>query len=185
MYPVTIVMDRYIDFRTKICKYLRLNVHHDAQFNDLLATLRDIKLPETSIDQEQIMFSVLELINNSLRAHREKKIIDDISLLFAVDVTSLKISVQDHGGGFDPEKLPYNLGQDINEVDLHDERFQKYRESNSFKRFGMGLYITKKTFDYFSLSFLDFHGEFTAWHPEKVKSTRIELGVYFRGQNND
>ena len=173
-------MDTYIDFRTKNCKYLRLNVHHDARFNDLLATLKDIRLPDTIIDHEQIMFSVLELVNNSLRAHREHKVSDDICLQFAVHGPRLKILIQDNGKGFNPESLPYRLEANINEVNLHSEDFQKYRETNGYKRFGMGLFITKKTFDFFRLVFLDRNGNPVEWESGKVKSTRIELGTYLR-----
>ena len=178
-------MNGYIDFRTKNCKYLSLYIHHDAQFNDLLAILKEIKLPKTSVDHEQIMFSLLELINNSLRAHREKQISEDIYLQFAIDKNKLKIAVEDKGGGFDPSALPYNLDSDISEIDLHDKKFQTYREKNGYKRFGMGIFITKKTFNHFRLFFLDNNGKESLWAPGKVKSTRIEMGAYLQGGGDD
>ncbi len=173
-------MDQYIDFRTKNCKYLRLNVHHDAHFNDLMATLKDISLPDTVIDREQIMYSILELINNSLRAHRENRIREDITLHFAIDGPRLKIAIQDCGRGFDPSSLPYIIDSDIENIDLHSEDFQKYRELNGYKRFGMGLFITKKTFNFFKLTFLDENGKPVNWRPDNIKSTRIEIGTYLR-----
>ncbi|MBN1647535.1 MAG: ATP-binding protein [Spirochaetales bacterium] len=142
--------------------------------------MKDIILPSTVIDHEQIMYSILELINNSLRAHREHRVSDDIFLHFAVDGPRLKILIQDNGRGFDPRSLPYKLDSNVSDVNLHSEDFQKYRETNGYKRFGMGLFITKKTFEFFRLNFLDQNGNPVDWESGKVKSTRIELGTYLR-----
>jgi anti-sigma regulatory factor (Ser/Thr protein kinase) len=132
-----------------------------------------------------IRFALLELVNNSLRAHRSESVEDPIFLEFQIiqnqsdignaNQIGLRIVLEDHGRGFDPSDLPYNLYGPVDTVDLQSDSFQLYREMHNQQRFGMGLFVTKRTFDSFRLEFIDFNENTTPYNPGKIRGTRISL----------
>jgi DNA topoisomerase VI subunit B len=97
-----------------------------------------LTIPDSPHDDEHTRYAVLELINNSLRAHRENGIKDTIKTEMNVKDEVLTISIVDRGGGFDISKLPYNISEQVDDIDTNSGKFQEYREENQYKRFGMG-----------------------------------------------
>jgi anti-sigma regulatory factor (Ser/Thr protein kinase) len=170
-------MPEFICFREKRLKHLRLNFNQHAEFSDILKTLNEITFNGFSIGSNHIIYAVLELINNSLRAHRENEIDHPILTQFVVENKMLRIMVEDAGRGFDPARLPYHLDDPSDKIDLKDERFQEYSKSHGHKRFGMGILLAKKTFSDFRLSFYNAEGDTVPWENNRVHGTRIELAL--------
>ena len=79
----------------------------------------------------------------------------DISIDLTISDGKLVVTIRDFGGGFDPGKLPYSLEADPSGWTCIPPTFEDYQKRNGFKRFGMGIYVAKKTFDEFRLVFLD------------------------------
>jgi anti-sigma regulatory factor (Ser/Thr protein kinase) len=161
----------------KQSRTIRISVNPHADFRQVLGTLESIVLPPVRVNEEHVRFAVLELLNNSIRAHRERGEQRDISLDLSITDGKLVVTIRDFGGGFDPKKLPYSLDDDPSRLDLHSSSFEDYQKRNGFKRFGMGIYVAKKTFDDFRLVFLDDRDQPTSWTPGKTAGTLITLSV--------
>jgi anti-sigma regulatory factor (Ser/Thr protein kinase) len=158
---------------------IRVAVNPAADFRDVLHVFDAIKIPDTAIGADNLKFAVLELINNSIRAHRERGVGKDIAVDLTMAPGRLHVSVRDFGGGFDPGLLPYSLDADPGELDLQAPGFQEYRRRNNFTRFGMGIFLAKKSFDHFQLLFLDETGKPAAWGEASIQGTliRMDLGT--------
>jgi anti-sigma regulatory factor (Ser/Thr protein kinase) len=158
-------------------KTVRIRLSPSADFRGVLHAFDAIELPKTRMGSENLKFAVLELVNNSIRAHRERGERRDILIDFTVTEEELHIAVRDFGGGFDPGRLPYALDADPSTLDLHSEVFQEYREKNGNKRFGMGIFLAKKTFERFQLIFVDEKATPVPWTPGKIEGTLIRMGL--------
>ena len=165
----------YIEGRQS--RTIRLTVSPHADFREAIRALGAITIPPTRVSDEHIRFAVLELLNNSIRAHREKGDPRDISIDITVSDGRLVVSIRDYGGGFDPGRLPYDLDADSATLDLRSSRFEEYQRQNGYKRFGMGLYIAKKTFEDFRLVFLDQQDRPTQWAPGQIAGTIITVSL--------
>ncbi len=174
------VMARYIEYGKKRCKRLVIRISPNSDFQDILSQLNSIRFADCRLTSEQIIYAILELLNNSLRAHRERSHDLPIYLHFSADGDFLEIYLQDWGGGFDTSRLPYKLYEEVEKIDIHDERFESYRNNYHNKRFGLGLYLAKKTFHEFSLHFIDEDGLETDWETGKSAGTVITLRSYAR-----
>jgi len=170
-------MIRKIVYRDKAYKKLRLNISPRAKFSTVLSTINSIDFPGSPVKSEHIVYAVLELINNSLRAHRENQVAAPITVEFSALPPNLHVDIIDRGGGFNPEHIPFSLTEDPETVNLHDDQFQQYRKQNDYKRFGMGFYIVKKTFQTFELNFYDESGNIIPWEHNKVIGTKINLSL--------
>ena len=168
-------MVEYILFREAKYRTVRLRIYPFADFSDILKTLNQMEFPELPISSEQIIYAILELLNNSLRAHKEKNVQDQILTQFTMKDKKLHITIQDWGGGFDISSLPYNLDSEMDSIDTNNDDFQDYRERHGYIRFGIGLYVVKKTFTSFDLSFTDREGNRTDYDTGLARGTRIEL----------
>jgi sensor histidine kinase regulating citrate/malate metabolism len=168
-------MIEHITFREKNYRTVRLHIRPKADFSDILKVLNSIDFSFDSMSGEQVMYAVLELLNNSLRAHKEKEIRKDILTEFSVRDNSLHIKVQDWGGGFDISKLPYDLYENVDTINTNNESFQEYREHHGYIRFGIGLYVVRKTFSSFNLFFIDEQEQPAKWDSGNVRGTCIEL----------
>ena len=135
-------------------KYTRvvINISGTAQFHEILKQLNDLAIPEIPRD---------EVITTELWMEADR----------------LKISIVDKGGGFDINRLPYDFNQGADLIDTEDREFQKYRERNQYKRFGMGLVIGRRLFPEFKVSFYDENGSTVDYEPGNVVGTRIEMGI--------
>jgi anti-sigma regulatory factor (Ser/Thr protein kinase) len=156
---------------------VRLMVNPDADFREVIRTLEAIRIPPTRVNNEHIRFAILELLNNSIRAHREKREPRDICVDLGITDGMLVVSIRDFGGGFDPRRLPYDLAADPITLDLHSAPFEAYQKQNGYKRFGMGIYVAKKTFEEFRLAFLDEQDHACPWQPGRVVGTLITLAL--------
>src|SRR5208337_852994 len=140
-----------LEMNGKQSRAIRLSVNPQADFRQVIRTLEAIVFPPVRVSQEHVRFAVLELLNNSIRAHRERGEPRDISIDLAISDGRLVVTIRDFGGGFDTSKLPYALEDAPAGLDLHSAEFEEYQRRNGFKRFGMGIYVAKKTFDDFRL----------------------------------
>jgi anti-sigma regulatory factor (Ser/Thr protein kinase) len=159
---------------------VRLTVSPQADFRDIIHTFDAIGIPPTRVSVDNIRFAVLELVNNSLRAHREKGEARDIFIDLSIADHRLFIAIRDFGGGFDPKKLPYDIDADPRSLDIHSSTFQEYQKKNGYKRFGMGIYVAKKTFDDFRLFFLDERDRPVPWTEGRIIGTLISLTLSTR-----
>lgn len=127
-------------------------------------------------DLENIRYSILELVNNSIRAHQEMQEDRDILLRFKHTKDEVIITMKDWGGGFDKRKLPYDLDKEVDDLDINNQDFMDYRKKHGYNRFGMGLFITKKTFTHFKLNFIGHQGEIQEkYEAENTAGTYIEM----------
>ncbi len=170
-------MGNYLVYKDKKSQQLCLKIHPEADFREILNIVNAITFPDTLDNEENIKYATLELINNSLRAHREKREARKIIIHFRTKSETFDISIRDYGGGFDPARLPYDLNSNHELIDHTGPEFQEYQKKHNYKRFGMGLLLAKKTFSYFNLSFFDRHEQPISWEPGQVYGTMIDLGT--------
>jgi anti-sigma regulatory factor (Ser/Thr protein kinase) len=166
---------------------VRLSIDPGADFREVVHAVESIGIPPVRVNAEHVRFAILELVNNSVRAHKERGESRSITLDFTAGDGRLVVAVRDFGGGFDPARLPYPLDADPATLDLHSAAFEDYQKRNGYKRFGMGIYVAKKTFDEFRLVFLDPRDRPTAWAPGACAGTLITLAVTAadRGEGKD
>ena len=168
---------RHIVFQGRKYKRVILNISGDAPFHEILKKVNGLTIPDSPHDDEHTRYAMLELINNSLRAHREKGITEKIRTELVVKDRDLGISITDRGGGFDISGLPYDLGESVNEIDTNSGRFQMYREKKQYKRFGIGLSVARRLFPEFRISFYNDDGSEVPYTPGGVTGTRIDMGL--------
>jgi len=169
--------EAYIFFRKETSKRLKLTITSMTDFKEIFKVFNTIRFSSGKINDEHVIFAVLELINNSLRAQREAQSMKDIYVRFKIENSALHIRIQDWGGGFDISKLPYNLTEDPEDIDTNNQEFQEYREKNNFLRFGMGLYVAKKTFSGIDITFKDLNNKPVLWESGNAAGTCIDLLV--------
>jgi anti-sigma regulatory factor (Ser/Thr protein kinase) len=170
-------MGSYIAFRSQSLKSLRLSFSPEGEFRAVVDTFGEIGYPSLPVNSELISFALLELVSNSIRAHRERKVADPVAVKLEAADEEFRATVLDAGRGFDPGRLPYDLFAPVSEVDIMSDSFASYREEHGGSRFGMGLYVAKKTFPRFSLQFVDAQEQPCPWFSGAVRGTRIELGL--------
>lgn len=168
----------------KKSRTVRVTVNPAADFRGVIHAFDAIRLPKTSIGTDNLKFAILELVNNSIRAHKERKDGRDILVDLTVTEDRLHISVRDYGGGFDPGILPYPLESPASSLDLQSEAFQEYQKKNGYKRFGMGIYLAKKSFEHFQLLFLDEKDSPMSWMPGRISGTLIRLDLPTREEDD-
>jgi anti-sigma regulatory factor (Ser/Thr protein kinase) len=170
-------MSNYFDFRSRQSDQVTVNIHPEAEFREVLQTLESIHFPDFVANAENIKYAVLELISNSLRAHRENKVDKQVIAVFRAADTKLEIEVKDFGGGFDPALLPYSLDAPAETIDQTSDAFEEYQEKHEYLRFGMGLLITKKTFPFFQVIFFDEEEQPVQWGESAVIGTVIRVST--------
>jgi anti-sigma regulatory factor (Ser/Thr protein kinase) len=157
------------------CRQVRLNIHPTAEDRwvlDILAgSAGEVGSPEN------VKFALLELISNSLRAHRERGVREPVHTVLRFEDGHLTVTIRDSGGGFDPSTLPYDLDGDVQAVDPNDASFQEYQKRNNFQRFGMGLLVARRVFPSFSLAFVDAEGRSVRWGEGAVSGTMIRMST--------
>jgi anti-sigma regulatory factor (Ser/Thr protein kinase) len=170
-------MGNNFDFQSKQSDQVTVNIHPEADFREILQTLESIHFPDFISDAENIKYAVLELISNSLRAHREKKVDKQVIAVFRTVDTKVYIEVKDFGGGFDPKRLPYPLEAPVETIDQTSDAFEEYQEKHKYLRFGMGLLVTKKTFPFFQLIFFDEKEQPVQWGEGEVIGTVVRVST--------
>ena len=161
----------------KIGRTVRMTVSPKADFRQIIHTFDSIDMPPARVSAENIRFAILELVNNSLRAHREKGESRDILVDLTLADGRLSVAIRDFGGGFDPRRLPYDVEADPAGLDVHSRPFEEYQKQNGYKRFGMGIFVAKKTFDHFHLQFLDERDMPSPFVPGRIVGTLITLDL--------
>ncbi len=162
---------------------VRMTVSPKADFRQIIHTFDSIDIPRARVSGENIRFAILELVNNSLRAHRERGEARDILVDLTVADGRLSVAIRDFGGGFDPRRLPYDLEADPASLDVHSRPFEEYQKANGYKRFGMGIFVAKKTFDRFHLQFLDERDMPSPFVPGRIVGTLITLDLATEADN--
>jgi hypothetical protein len=170
-------MGFHIDFRNKRIKQLRVNIFPWAKFPDIFNFFEEITFYPEVFSRDNTMYAVLELVNNSLRAMRETNAAEPIGVHFLAKDACLNIDIKDSGGGFDPSRLPYDLDQSAESLDLNGDKFLEYRSTHNNTRFGMGLYIAKRSFHEFQLCFINKNGESRPWGSTDIIGTHIRLSL--------
>lgn len=170
-------MAPYIAYRSQRGETLQLAFSPRAEFRDIVDSFAEIAYPRLAVSRELVSFALLELVSNSVRAHREKAVAEEVRVGFVAGGGELRVTILDAGRGFDPTLLPYDLEAPPDSIDLLGDSFAEYRERHGGSRFGMGLYIAKRTFPRFRLSFVDREGRPCPWFSGSVKGTRIELAA--------
>lgn len=169
-------------FAGKQYKSIIIKIAIEAPFKEILKKINELRLPLPEAECEPIRFAVLELVNNSLRAHRERNVQEEIKLEYRIEEERLWITLTDGGGGFDLQSLPYDLSLDPQLIDVNSDRFQEYREKNQYQKFGMGLLSGKKVFPRFEITFYDDEGIKSCWIPERTKGTIIRMGMDYHNE---
>ena len=158
-------MEAYLHYDGKKTRVVELSISPVAQFPKIVQIMSAIEIPGFA-GADLVRYAVLELVSNSIRAHREKKTDHKVRVVFSISGTKLNVQVEDRGGGFNPEVLPYDFSENPEQVDLNSESFQNYRLKNRNERFGMGLLSVRRTFSRFHLSFVTDKGMQSSWSPE-------------------
>jgi signal transduction histidine kinase len=91
-----------LSYNGKKSRKVRLSIDPATEFRKILRVIEEVDLPAHAGNAENLKFAVLELINNSLRAHRENRVPRPIDVVFEILAEGLRVSIRDHGGGFDP-----------------------------------------------------------------------------------
>ena len=170
-------MTPYLEFREEKRLELTLRFPPNQEFRQVVDAVRSVKLPPLPLNSELAAFSVLELLSNSIRAHRERGVQEDVELRFSICDNRLLIEILYSGRGFDPRRLPYRLDSPPDSIDPRSETFAEYRLRHGYGRFGMGLLAARKTFPAFTLTFVDRDRSPCPWYSGMVRGTRIVLSA--------
>jgi anti-sigma regulatory factor (Ser/Thr protein kinase) len=165
------------DFQSKHSDQITVTIHPKADFREVLLTLESIGFPDFVENADNIKYAVLELISNSLRAHRENKVDKQVMAVFRARNSEIDVEVKDFGGGFDPDRLPYSLEDPVEAIDQTSDEFERYQKKHNYLRFGMGLLVTKKTFPSFQVVFFDREERPVQWRRGAVMGTLIRVST--------
>ncbi|MDA3851248.1 MAG: ATP-binding protein [Spirochaetaceae bacterium] len=164
-------------YQGKRYNHLNINISANAPFNAILNQINQIYIEPIGISQEHISYAILELLNNSLRAHREKHIDKNITVKAQSKGKFVLFIIKDWGGGFDVSELPYDINEEHEKIDVESDQFQLYREKHQYRRFGMGLLSTRRVFQEFEIKFYDGTGQLGPYKKDFTSGTVIKLGV--------
>ena len=89
---------RSLHMNGKQSRTIRLTVSPHADFRQVIRILGEIRIPPTRMSVEHIRFAILELLNNSIRAHREKSEPRDICVDMTASDSRLVVAVRDFVG---------------------------------------------------------------------------------------
>jgi anti-sigma regulatory factor (Ser/Thr protein kinase) len=175
-------MSIQLQFRKKKFSRCKFDIYPSADFQEIIDTLEELEFINLNASKDHIIYALLELISNSIRAHKEQARMQSIELTLQYNEGGLEIQIKDTGGGFDLSRLPYDFQTPVQQLDINSKSFQNYREENGYQRFGMGLIIARKTFDHFSINFHNNHEEFSQWNPQICKGTLFRLFSAYKNQ---
>jgi anti-sigma regulatory factor (Ser/Thr protein kinase) len=146
-------------------KYTRLKILFSPEFTGAFfyKILELIEFPLSEKEDVLFRFAITELVTNAIRASKENGVEINVRIEFSVFNDDLRVVVKDHAMGFDKEILPFKINEAIGNPQVFSEKFIKYREKHSDKRFAMGLLSAKMVMDEFSIDFFDQNGEGAEW----------------------
>ena len=90
-----------MQYRDKTYKHITIRIKPQLEFKKILDTLEEIVLPEMGSKQQNLKYAVLEMVNNSIRVHRENEINEPICINLEHAISALTIEVRDSGPGYD------------------------------------------------------------------------------------
>lgn len=164
-------------FQDRPSDRVALAIDPREDFREVLRKIDAVAFPDFVGNPDNLRFAVLELISNSLRAHREIDSQEPIRVEFRSRDRHIEVEIRDFGGGFDPTRLPYDLAADPAGVDHNSAAFEEYRVRYENRRFGMGLLVARKTFPGFALRFFDRQHRAVRWGEASVWGTLIHLST--------
>lgn len=164
-----------IQYHGKEYKRINFKISCDSDLASISHRINEVLIPGLQIEKETFLHSITELIDNSINAHKEKQINSPVILCFSLENEDLVITIRDKGRGFDIMELPYNLDDPVSAIDINGKNFQIYREKSNYRKFGTGLFNAKKTFDSFSLSFLNKDGKLLSYGSHNIEGTLIKV----------
>ncbi|MEM5947983.1 ATP-binding protein [Spirochaetia bacterium 38H-sp] len=156
---------------------IKLSIHAGAKITEVFALLKKIEMNGFEEESQSIVYALIELISNSLRAQRSKKVNIPVQLIMEIKDNTFLAMIKDHGGGFDPGKLPYDISMPAEKIDTQSHEFKEYREKTNNKHFGLGIYIAKKIFDKLSISFFDGEETQTKTYSPSIQGTIIKCSL--------
>jgi len=165
---------------------IKLSFRNTCSIVDICDTVESLSLPLGNDDECCARYSLMELLNNAVRASAETNAAQPPCLELCCDSDQLNFRVSDQAGGFDPKRLPYDFYAVKDEIDLEDEAFDEYRTTHNDMRFGIGLVMARRAMPNFRLFFVDANGDETVWKDDgSVLGTVITFSIKLREQAND
>lgn len=163
-------------FKEKVnVKSLTLKFNKDSKEHSAMNFINNnFLIPDYyNIDEEQkklYYLGIHELINNSIRASKEKNINIPISLEIKYEMDKIIIKIIDYAGGFDVEGTCF--GKHLQSAGKeHCEYIEKTH------RGGMGLKMASKIFDSFKIIFLDRNKKPSNFIEGQIEKTIIKLTI--------
>jgi len=144
-----------LEFDGKKCDNIKMTYTKDVDTFHILNYLNKLKFPFSETDENLAKYVVIELLNNSIRASSERGSVNPIKMFLGIESERLTICVKDGAGGFNLKKLPFDINNKIEEINIISDSFVTYREEKKYNRFGLGLYFAKIWADEFQLDFID------------------------------
>ncbi len=143
----------YIVYQGQEYDSLTLNISKEMPFREIFERINALSFPFVPVKDEHVRYALLELLGNSVRAHRAKDSDEEIRLTLDVRDARLHITITDHGGGFDITMPP------------------------NHRSFGKGLKLARKLFSVFEIGFYDENNSVIPYTPGEVIGTRIKIIV--------
>ena len=164
-------------YKEKEYKRIIFRLNPELGVNTILNSLENLKLNKVEEKSYCIKYAVLELISNSIRAHRKKKIDDPVCITFEENNSTLNVEIRDKGGGFDPRILPYNIEEPVDRIDFQSDAFTQYQKDHNYKRYGMGILLARKVFPVFAICFYNRTGEDSSWEEGNIVGTVVRISL--------
>lgn len=171
------IMPHYLRIGEKKLSRIRLTIHPGATVTEVFSLLRKVEIVGLPHSPQTIIYAVLELVSNSLRALSKKVDPAPVYVTLAFKDGSFTAEVRDEAGGFDPSTLPYDINLPVDRIDIESKAFHAYREANGNRHFGLGLYIAKKVFDRLEIHFFDGTGNEVPWDAQEKHGTLIRGSI--------
>lgn len=123
-------------------------------------------------DREVFATGVFELIHNAIRASIEKNTYHPIHCNFKYTSDELVITITDGAGGFDPEKILFKPGVNIEYMAADEIGYHA-----NTGRGGFGLWVASRIFSGFELNFIDKAGNIVDYRYGKTHGTKVKVKV--------
>ena len=145
---------------------LQLQFAPNCASEDICDAMERLQLPLANEDAFCTRYALMELVSNAVRASRDRAAVVPVCVEIWLDGNRMRFKVSDAAGGFDLSLLPYDFTGSDEEVDLVSDAFDSYRKASNFKRFGLGLLLSRRAADEFRLRFVDAKGKPAPWKGE-------------------
>jgi len=120
-----------LEFDGKKCDNIKMTYTKDVDTFHILNYLNKLKFPFSETDENLAKYVVIELLNNSIRASSERGSVNPIKMFLGIESERLTICVKDGAGGFNLKKLPFDINNKIEEINIISDSFVTYREEKN------------------------------------------------------